>query len=93
MATVADLRIKTKDAISRAAAAEWWALELIRELFHAGSQVRWMHGDNIRSGTVKDSCGSNIGALRFSIESESGRTYWIGAYRLLSFVGLERAGE
>lgn len=77
------------EAMARAAAADRRALGLIRDLFPAGSRVRWMHGDSVRSGTVRDSCGLSVGSLRFSVEGAFGRTYWIGAYRLLSLLGLE----
>ena len=83
-------KIRTvKAALTTAAEADNRAQKLIRELFPAGSRVKWMHGDNVRSGTVRDSCGSNVRETRFSIESESGRTCWIGAYRLLSFAESE----
>lgn len=59
---------------------------LICEFFPVGAQVRWWHGDNIRSGLVKSSSGFRAGMLRLNIESKSGKTQWIYASRLLSFV-------
>ncbi len=89
--TITSPRAEIRDAMARAQEADRRARELIRDLFPAGSRVCWMHGDNVRSGTVRGSCGLSIGELRFSVEGGFGRTYWIGAYRLLSFVGLEQA--
>lgn len=88
----AGLRTKIGNAMARAGAADRRARRLVRGLFPAGSRVRWRHGGNVRSGTVRDSCGLSMATLRFSIEGGSGRTYWIGAYRLLSFVGLGDGG-
>lgn len=75
-------------ALIRNRAADARLRRLICEFFPVSTQVRWWHGDSIRSGFVKSSSGFGTDMLRFNIESKSGRTCWIGAGRLLSFAGL-----
>lgn len=77
-----------KAALARAKAEDQQAQKLICGLFPVGTRVQWMHGDNIRSGTVKEFSGNNADRLRVGIESRSGKTCWIYAGRLLSFAGL-----
>ena len=76
-------------ARSRADEADRGLLELVRGIFPVGAEVRWSHGDAVRSGTVVDASGLRFGSLRFRIRSgASGRVCWVGAGRLLSFAGL-----
>ena len=76
-------------ALTSAKADDKQLQNLICDFFPVGAQIRWKHGDSIRSGIVKEFSGISADMLRFNIESDkSGRTCWIGAGRLLSFVGL-----
>lgn len=76
-------------ALTSAKADDQQLQKLICDFFPVGAQIRWKHGDSIRSGIVKEFSGISADMLRFNIESDkSGRTCWIGAGRLLSFVGL-----
>jgi len=70
-------------------AADRRLLDLIRGFFPVGARVRWVHGADMRSGVVEDASGTRSHMLRFSVRGDaSGRPYWVGADRLLSFAGL-----